>query len=138
LNGLAIRQPGAFLELLADGSVQFFREKIDPKTMAALYTRSGGEVIDLRPGDEIALFARTGRGLLGFPDEAIQRLKLGEFLAKGIGNQVGLHVYDAEPLFDFNLPGFLGMAMGSFNDGRGPLGQETLLIGPLVASLNSP
>jgi hypothetical protein len=140
LAGLAIRPPGAFLILFADGSAHFLREGIDPKTAAALFTRAGGEVVDIRPADEIALrFPQEGFGLMGFPPEMIERLKLGEFLAKGIGNQIGLHVYDAEPLFDFNLANFLGMAMGTFGGGRQPFGgPESLAIGVLVAALNAP
>jgi hypothetical protein len=135
---LAIRPPGAFLAMFADGSVQFLRQTIDPNTGAALLTRRGGENVEIRPADSIALFTKAERGALGFPVEVIQRLKLGEFLHKGIGNQIGLHVYDAEPFFDFNLPGFLGMSLGAFNGGRSPFGQETLIIGTLVAALNAP
>ena len=40
-----------------------------------------------------------------------------EFLAKGIGNQVGMHVYDSVPTFDFNLTGFLGEMVGRFGGG---------------------
>jgi len=61
-----------------------------------------------------------------------------EFLAKGVGNQVGLHVYDASPFFDFNLTAFLGEMLGQFRGGGGGLGDEILPIGFLVASLNSP
>lgn len=65
--------------------------------------------------------------------------KVLEFLRKGIGNQIGLHSYDAEPLFDFNLPSFLGQALGTFNGRRGGgLGELELGISFLVAALNSP
>jgi Protein of unknown function (DUF1559) len=138
LNGLAMRPPGAFLTLFADGSVHFLRETIDAKTVAAMLTMQGGEVVEIRPADEIALFTRSGRAPLGFRPDFVDRLKLGTFLARGIGNQAGLHVYDAEPLFDFNLPNFLGMAMGSFNGRPGPFGNEALIIGTLIASLNAP
>ncbi len=138
LAGLAIRSPGAFLVLMADGSTRFIREKVEPKTIAEMFTRAGGEPNTLLERDEIA-FRFGDRGALGvFPAEAIHKLKLGEFLAKGVGNQVGLHVYDGEPLFDFSLPNFLGTAMGTFG-GRMPFGgTEGLMIGTLVASLNSP
>ena len=61
-----------------------------------------------------------------------------EFLLRGIGNQIGMHVYDASPFFDFNLTGFLGEMMGSFRGGRGGFGDEMIPIGFLIASLNSP
>src|SRR5262249_23583761 len=59
-------------------------------------------------------------------------------LAKGIGNQVGLHVYDSEPTFDFSLPNFLGTAMGTFGGRRFLGGTEGLVIGTLIAALNAP
>jgi hypothetical protein len=142
LDGLAMRPPGAFLASFADGSVHCLRQTVDPKTVAALFTRAGGEIVDIRPADEVRLrwSHDSGRfGPFGFGPETMERLKLGQLLAKGIGNQLGLHIYDAEPLFDFSLPSFLGMALGSFNGGRGPLGgQEALIIGAFIASLNSP
>ena len=61
-----------------------------------------------------------------------------EFLSKGIGNQIGLHVYDASPFFEFNLTGFLGEMMGSFRGGGGWVDDEMIPIGFLIASLNSP
>src|SRR5262249_9083875 len=52
---------------------------------------------------------------------------------------IGLHCYDAEPLFDFNLPGFLGQALGTFNGRRGGnFASMELGISFLVAALNSP
>ncbi len=139
LSGLAIRPPGAFLTLFADGTVRFLRETIDPKTLAALFTRAGGEPVGPAPGDEVALRLEH-RGVLGFPPDVAQRLKVGEFLAKGIGNQVGFHVYDAEAMFDFSLPSTLGLALGNFGGGRPFLGGgvESLSIITLIASLNSP
>ena len=38
-------------------------------------------------------------------DEAVGLKRL---LDEGLGNQIGLHVCDASPMFDFNLTGFLG------------------------------
>lgn len=60
-----------------------------------------------------------------------------EFLTKGIGNQLAMHVYDTSPTFDFNLTQFLGQSLGSFNRSRG-LDDEMLAISMMVASLNSP
>ncbi|MBN2474931.1 MAG: hypothetical protein JXB62_10015 [Pirellulales bacterium] len=60
-----------------------------------------------------------------------------EFLAKGIGNQIGMHVYDASPFFDFNLTGFLGEVVGSFSGGGG-FNDEMIPISFLIASLNAP
>ena len=61
-----------------------------------------------------------------------------EFVMKGLGNQIGMHVYDAEPMFDFNLSRFLGEMMGQFRGSGSGLRDEMLPISFLVASLNSP
>ncbi len=61
-----------------------------------------------------------------------------EFLSKGLGNQISMHVYDASPFFDFNLTGTLGEMLGTFNGGRGFWDDEMIPIGFLIASLNSP
>src|SRR5262249_39982013 len=43
---------------------------------------------------------------------------LPRFLVKGLGNQVGLHVYDQDVPFDLNLASFVGQTLASF-EGRG-------------------
>jgi hypothetical protein len=58
-------------------------------------------------------------------------------LRHGLGNQVGLHMYDASPLFDFNLSSFMGEMLGNATGGPS-FGNEVLWISLLVASLNSP
>jgi hypothetical protein len=60
-----------------------------------------------------------------------------DLLANGIGNQVGLHIYDASPFFDFNASAFLGATMGSFG-GWGHVDDEMLMGSFLIASLNAP
>src|SRR5262249_2639727 len=59
----------------------------------------------------------------GIPEKEARELDLYRFVEKGLGNQVGLHVYDAAPTFDLDLPQFLGLMFGSFN-GRGNLRGE--------------
>lgn len=59
------------------------------------------------------------------------------FLYEGIGNQVGMHVYDASPMFDFNLTEFLGEMVRNFRGGGG-IENEVYLVSFLVASLNAP
>ncbi len=65
---------------------------------------------------------------------------LHEFLSEGIGNQIGLHVYDSTPMFDLNLTGFLGDLMGRFRSWNQPgrMSGEIPSIAFLVASLNAP
>ncbi len=141
LSGLAVRRPGGFLAARCDGSVVFFRTSIDPKELAALFTRAGGEPVRQRPEDQIALRLPSPgrREFAGLPEQELRQLRAGEFLAKGVGNQIAIHVYDADPLFAFSLPSFFGMSLGTFSGGRGFLGgDEGLLIGLLVSALNSP
>ncbi|NQU20576.1 MAG: hypothetical protein HQ567_04785 [Candidatus Nealsonbacteria bacterium] len=74
-----------------------------------------------------------GRGNVKPPSgEAVR-----QFLTRGIGNQIGMHVYDASPFFDFNLTEFLGEMMGQFR-GVDRLDDELIPISFLVASLNAP
>jgi hypothetical protein len=74
---------------------------------------------------------------IGISDETEKYLNVTELISKGVGNQLGFHVYDARPTFDFNLPSFLGMMMGSFN-GRLSFGSFEVLISFAVAALNAP
>ena len=81
---------------------------------------------------------KEGRGYLAAPISRSGYLDVEEFLTKGIGNQVAMHVYDSVPTFDFNLTGFLGDMLGRFRGPSGSLNDETAIVAYLVASLNSP
>src|SRR5262249_12551676 len=130
-----------FLVSFSDGSVHFLRNSIADSKLAACFTRNGGEVVAIAPNDEMVLEQREpGPGLraFGVSREELEQLKLGQLLAKGIGNQLSLHIYDAPPTFDFSLPSFLGETLGTFN-GRSRFGDgESLLISFLITSLNAP
>ncbi len=56
----------------------------------------------------------------------------------GLGNQIGFHVYDASPTFDFNLTESLGEIVRSFRGGRGGFDDGMLWVSYLIASLNAP
>jgi hypothetical protein len=142
--GLTTHPAGAFPVLFCDGSIHFLRDTIDKETLRALFTRAGGEVVSLQGKEALeqmtrAQFQPPRESLIpGLPAELVERLNYREFLNKGIGNQVGFHVFDAMPTFDFNLPGFLGQVMGTFG-GRGfGRGDEEMTIAFLIASLNAP
>ena len=45
LQGLLGMRPGGFLAALCDGSVRFISQSIDTKTLKALFTCAGGEVV---------------------------------------------------------------------------------------------
>ena len=51
---------------------------------------------------------------------SISQQQVEEFLSKGIGNQVAMHVYDSVTPFDLNLTSFLGDMMGRFRGARPP------------------
>jgi hypothetical protein len=76
---------------------------------------------------------------MGVPRDRATRLNGTEFLSKGIGNQLGFHVYDARPAFDLNMPGLAGLFV-SEGAGVSPssLGGFELLALMAVASVNSP
>jgi hypothetical protein len=77
-------------------------------------------------------------GSLGLSDSMAERLKLDEFLYKGLGNQLSLHVYDSHPTFDLNLPSLLGMLAGGVNRQASSLGGIEMIIGAAIIALNSP
>jgi hypothetical protein len=59
-------------------------------------------------------------------------------LYDGIGNQIGFHVYDESPTFDFNLTMAMGEVVRSFRGGRGGFDDDMFWISYLIASLNAP
>lgn len=65
-------------------------------------------------------------------------VNLTEFLTKGLGNQVGFHVYDATPTFDLNMSWLLGMLVGGSTGRTRTLGTDELFIGLALTSLNTP
>ena len=88
------------------------------------------------PTDEIK---KSGYlSFLGISDQAAEKMQVKEFFSKGLGNQVSLHVYDANPMFDLNLPSALGEMAGSFNGTSRSPGATELLIGFAFTSLNAP
>ena len=77
---------------------------------------------------------------LGVPDKEARKLtykNVRKVLFQGLGNQIGFHVYDAEPHVDFNMPRFFGDAIRMLND----QGDDEALIAFglfLLSSANSP
>lgn len=74
--------------------------------------------------------------LHGMRKLAIEPEEIVKFLEKGLGNQVALNVCDANPMFDFSLPSFLGRVLGRSNLNRWE--DEAVWISFLVTSLNAP
>jgi hypothetical protein len=139
LKGLAVRNGRDILAGFADGRVHAISKSADKLNLQAMFTPAGGETLNFRSNEDRVAGERSDLlDIPGVPREKLEQLKIEEFLTKGIGNQVGLHVYDSVPTFDFNLPQFLGLALGTFN-GRG-LGADNweLAASFLITALNSP
>jgi hypothetical protein len=75
---------------------------------------------------------------LGIRGSEASKLNLTEFVSKGLGNQVGLHVYDASPTFDLNMSSVFGMLIGGSMGRTRMIGMDELAIGLGLASLNTP
>ncbi|MBV8858225.1 MAG: hypothetical protein JOZ02_14940 [Acidobacteria bacterium] len=75
----------------------------------------------------------------GFPGGGDARAKTYGLLSEGLGNQLGIHVYDSRPPFELNAPWLIGM-MASSGVGRGGniVGGDESLITLGLLSLNSP
>ena len=76
--------------------------------------------------------------MMGVSEKQAAELDLIHVLKKGIGNQVGFHIYDSTPTFDVNVPQLFGELFGSFNGSSGNVRPEELWVGFVVASLTSP
>jgi hypothetical protein len=138
--GLGGQHTAGTAVLFGDGSTRLLPATVDNKTLQALFTRNGGEVVDsaaLGPTQNSPPRS-TPLGILGLGTEVLDELNIQDVLAHGVSSQVGFHVYDAPQMFDFNLPEFLGMGLGSLNGGRVGAGTQELAISFLIASLNAP
>jgi hypothetical protein len=70
--------------------------------------------------------------------ESVTESDVRHFLNRGLGNQISLNVYDAEPTFDFDPSQVLGDALRPTGSGPGNMANEMWFISFLIASLNSP
>lgn len=124
---------------MADGSVGELRRTASDEQTRALITRAGGEAFDrsvIVRFDRIRPRRASRNPLQSMP--GYEQLNLPEFLYKGIGNQVAVHVCDADPLIDFSVARFLGMVGGSFNGRGNTLFGETGMFAILAMSMNAP
>jgi hypothetical protein len=147
LNGLERLGQNSILAVMGDGSVRHLRYSIDPARLAALFTRDGGEVVELKPEEGAAVVGQqpferdflprfTERELQQIADLGFDLNKLRRLIRDGIGDQIGLQMHDASKLFDYDLSSALD---GRGNAGVGPLGQPTTLgIGLVVQFITGP
>jgi hypothetical protein len=139
-RGLLRRFGDSGLAGFCDGSVVRLPNDFSDTAVKALFTRNGGEPVTdrgravpfdgPRRGDPFGIGRLAGNKL----DERL----LYQFLTEGVGDQIGMHVYDANPMFDFNLTGFLGEGIRGFRGSRFPMDDEIVYVSFLVASLNAP
>jgi hypothetical protein len=134
MRGLKIREPGAFLAAMCNATVMFLRTETEAKDVAAMFTIRGEEQVDWIALRRTRLPEERRGGPISVDQEMFYKLGLGEFLMKGIGNQVGLHAYDADPLFDLSLARIVGLGAGM----RGGIDDQFFMIAPLVGALNGP
>ena len=129
------------LVLIADGSVRKLRDDIDDAMLMNLFVRNDGnvigEVFDDDFSQQAAMRRRDPFGLNSVMGGRIQEGDLYTFVAKGLGNRIGLHVCDNDPTFDMQLTSMLPEMFGRGGT-MGSLGSETLFIGMAVASLTAP
>jgi hypothetical protein len=143
-TGLKGHHKNHILAVFADGAVRLLRDTIPKQTLQALFTRDGMDLEMIRWGDwddspsPVGSPPLRSRSMIFPPLEEIGADNLYRFLSKGIGNQAALHVYDAVPMFDFNFPSAIGMAVGSFTPRMGGFGSSEMAISFLIASLNAP
>jgi hypothetical protein len=137
-DSLHTRPPGAFLAMLCDGSLISLRQEIPGDVLAPLLTSAAEDEADWQ---SFGIAPPQWRGQRRTPEgreaEILADLRLGELLTEGIGNQVGFHVYDSEPMFDLSLSQLVGTFM-RMNQGFGGFDEEMLMIVPLVGALNGP
>ena len=140
LKGLAVRNGRECLVSFADMAVHAISKSANPDTLRAVFTPAGNEEATLAANEDRLIGERNDfLDVLDLPREKIEQLKIDEFLTRGIGNQIGFHVYDSVPAFDFNFPQFLGLMMGTFQNGRGGEWQSMELGASfLITALNSP
>ncbi len=125
---------------MADGSIRAVNDDIGKQTLKNAITRNGGEVLR-RFGTRTGIRNRNRSGfgywLTNVRDGQVDQKIAYDFVTKGLKDQIGFHVYDSEPTFDFQLTRFLGQMLGSFSN-RSSFDDDFIPIFMLVASLNSP
>jgi hypothetical protein len=134
--GLHTRPPGAILAARCDGSVMFLRTETPADQIAAMFTRAGGEEVRWEQLQMASLPDDYRRGPFGIDEQMFVELGVGEMVTRGIGNQVGFHAYDTDPMFDVSLAQVLGSSVGTMRGGN--FNDDFLFLAPLLGSLNGP
>lgn len=126
---------GESLVAMANGVVWMMPSQLEDDVVRSFLSRDGGESITqsalrLPPRDDAMWI---------WNEEAVRRTHLGDFLSKGIGDQISLNIYDNDPLIDLNVSRFLGMMGFRFGSAGGiNFFDYQAMLSLLVISLNSP
>lgn len=127
------------LVVMANGAVKILEPEVQDSALEHALTRNGGEALG-EFGGRVS-FAQPRRGFFGRLsglglDDMDEQIAY-DFVTRGLGDRIGLHVYDGEPAFDFQLTQFLGQTLGSFAGNR-RVNDDLIPVFLLIASLNSP
>ncbi|MCO6044684.1 DUF1559 domain-containing protein [Aeoliella sp. ICT_H6.2] len=127
--------------VFVDGHAAVLPTNITAEQLLGYVTYNGREIVQHEPTPRRrrgAIREKDIRNLLrglGAPREDLEQLDIAGLVQRGLGNQLGFHVFDAEPAFSFNPLRFAGQLM---SDQSGWLRPEFLFVMPLVNSLNAP
>lgn len=131
---------GRNLIAMADGSIRFITDDTEYKQLTSAMTRNGQENLQ-NFGTRTTTRRRNRSGfaywLTNVRGGQVDQQLTYDFLSKGIKNQIGLHVYDSDPTFDFQLTRFMGQMLGSFSTSNN-FDDDLIPVFMLIASLNSP
>jgi hypothetical protein len=130
------------LILRADGSCGQLRTDVDNATISNLFTRDDGmpigDIFIPGAGSRSRGGSNSLFGLTQLVGGNVSERDVMELLARGLGNEVGLHVCDTDPMFDVQLTEILAELFGNSNRSNRIMGVESLWIGMAIASLTSP
>lgn len=122
----------------ADGSVRGLNKEISPKTAELLFNIHDGEVLE--PTYEVYVPGTVNSmegdffGIQRLSGNRLTEFDVYQFVIKGIGSSVGLHVCDSDPTFDLQLTQSLSRL---FSNSR-VLDSEDVWIGFAIASVTAP
>jgi Protein of unknown function (DUF1559) len=141
-RGFANYPERGYLLAFSDWHVARIAPQISDKSLAGLFTRSAkdGVALEDRPyviPEQPPREQGFSLEFLGLETTLMEKLGVPKLVRDGIGNQAGLHVYDAIPTFDFNLSSFLSDSLSN-SGGRGAFSDYMIPISFLLASLNAP
>ena len=121
-----------------DGSIARLPRELPNAQVKALLTRAGAEKIDF---DLPRLAPSRPRTRSSFPFSMLsteERQLLSQYVRDGIGDQIGVHICDADPLIDFNVARFMGMMGSVLGDSNSLVFGPSAAFSLLAISLNAP